>query len=37
MMNFTNYKSMKVWKIITDLTLEESDNIHDLFTQEDGD
>lgn len=28
---------MKVWKIITDLTLEESDNIHDLFTQEDGD
>lgn len=27
---------MKVWKIITDLTLEESENLYDIFTEEDG-
>jgi hypothetical protein len=27
---------MKVWKIITDLTVDESENLHDIFTEEDG-
>ena len=26
---------MKVWKVITDLTLEESENIHDIFSEAD--
>jgi len=28
---------MKVWKILIDITEEESDNIHNLFTEEEGD
>ena len=28
---------MRVWKIITDLTVEESENINEIFTIEDGD
>ncbi len=28
---------MRVWKIITDLTVEESENINDIFSREDGD
>jgi hypothetical protein len=27
---------MRVWKIITDLTFEESENINDIFSEEDG-
>ena len=26
---------MKVWKVITDLTLEESENLHDIFSEAD--